>query len=589
MIVAAVLLCSFLIYKEWKRQNRARLLLRILSIILLVGSLLFLVIPITYQFTRTTNTKKLLLLTKGFENKLSKTERYFTLDSSVLQQVGSKRVKYLPDLPYYLRTHPEVSGLNVFGYGLSSDDLSNLRELSYEFQAAPEPSGFISVSWPNQVPLSSALNVQGVYDNKGNTPIQLLLEGAGSRLDSTTIAASQKTSFSLSTRPQQLGNAIYHLTVKRDDKQLTTEKIPFRTIEVPKMRIMVLASSPDFEFKFLRNWLFEDKYPAYFRTRISKDKFSTEQLNTAAKQAENFHASMFKEFDLIIADDEELAALPPSERATLNSRVSDGMGLLLRISEAKPVSSFGKLFLINAAVDSITTSIVPVITGDANKLKAIPASQPLFVEADPAKVSLVENAKGKILISSKLYGTGKIAATTISSTYSWMLAGASADYAKYWSHIINKTARKIEKKLIWQVKPQFPVTKEQGSIAFQTKTGSVLPKFTINKELRSTQQHPLLPFYWQSFGKMDHPGWNEFKVDDHASEEFFVYKPEDWTTVKLHGRLTENTAFAGCHNKDNTKQVDLTEKVTEEVSKWWFFGLFLISISFLWLEAKLLH
>jgi hypothetical protein len=589
MIIAAVLLCCYLIFKEWKRENRVRQLLRILAVILLVASLLFLIIPITRQSTKTTNSKQLQLLTKGFANKLLKNESYFTLDSSVLEELGPKQVKYLPDLSYYLRSHADVAGLKVFGYGLGSDELANLSNLSYAFKPATDAGGIQTVSWPNVLPATAALNVQGVYENKAGGPIQLVLEGAGSRLDSLTIAVNQKTTFNLSTRPKQFGKAIYHLIVKQGSKQLKTEKIPFTIIEKAKVKIMVLAASPDFEFKFLRNWLLENKYPAYFRTRISKDKFSTDAVNMAGKQSKNFSPSIFKDFDLVIADDEELAELSPAARISLNSEISNGMGLLVRLNEAKPISSFAKGFRMNATADSIPTSIALVLTGELTKLKAVPINQPFFVAADPDKAVLIESVKGSIFLSSKLYGTGTVAASTISSTYNWQLSGATGDYAQYWSHVINKIARKEQQLLSWRVNPQFPVVAERASITFQTKSDKPLPQFSVNKEVKSTQQHPLLPFSWQSSAWLDHPGWTEFKVDDQPAEEFFVYKPEDWTSVKIRYLQVKNEEFARNSSKKTAIQINNSFIVKEEVSKWWFFVLFLISICFLWFETKLLQ
>jgi acylphosphatase len=589
MIIAAILLCCFLIYKEFKRENKARLLLRILAVVLVVASLLFLIVPITQQSTRTRNPKKLLLVTPGFPNTLATNETYFTLDSSVLEALGASRVRYLPDLAYYLRSHPEVSAIKAFGYGLSADELAQIGKLSYEFEAAPEIGGVQSVSWPNVLPASTALNVQGIYDNRADASVQLILEGSGTKMDSLTIAAKEKTSFTLSSRPKQLGKAIYHLIVKQGSKELTREKVPFTIVESPKLRIMVLAASPDFEFKFLRNWLFENKYPAYFRTRISKEKFSTDAVNLKDKPASGFNGSMFKNFDLLIADDEELAALPATAKSILNTEVKNGLGLVVRINEAKPLSGFAKDFRLTGATDSITSTINPVLTGASAKLKAIPVNQPLFVGVTPEKVSLVENTKGNILVSSKLYGTGKVAASTIGSTYNWVLSGSTADYAQYWSYVINKTARKVEKTLSWKVKPLFPGLSEQVSLVFQTSSRQVLPAVLINKAAKSTQQHPLLPFYWQTKAWMEHAGWNTIKVDEHPAEDFFVYNPEEWTSVKQHDQVENNQKFSkrGQHNTEI--QANRIYIIKEELSKWWFFGIFLISIAFLWFETKILQ
>jgi hypothetical protein len=589
MITAAVLLCCFLIYKEWNRENRSRRLLRILAIVLLTASLLFLILPITTTSTKTSDTKKLLLLSPGFTNQVQSQESYYTLDSSVLEALGPKRVKYLPDLAYYLRAHPEVTGLRVFGGGLNNDDLLKIGDLSYEFEPAPDAGGIISVSWPHIIPASSALNVQGVYDNKADQAVRLILEGAGSRFDSVTIAKNQKASFNLTSRPKQLGKAIYHLQVKQGEQVLQTEKVPFQIVETPKVKVLVLAASPDFEYKFLRNWFFESKIPAYFRTRISKDKFSIDAVNMAGTKATAFSASMFKDFDLILADDEELAGLSPAAKGSLNTAVSNGAGLLVRVTENKLQSSFAKNFRVSAATDTITSTLVPVLSGEARKLKALPVSQPLFISTNPEQVGLVESLKGNILLSTKLYGQGKVSASTIGSTYNWALSGSKSDYAQYWSYVINKTARQTEQTLSWQVKPQFPSPEERTEIYFQTKLVKAIPGFTVNKEIESTQQHQLLPFYWQSTAWLNHPGWNNFKIEDKASEEFFVYGTKDWNSVKIAEITKKNKEFASKHRINTQNSEKRIDQVSEEVSRWWFFALFLISAGFLWFETKILQ
>jgi hypothetical protein len=41
----------------------------------------------------------------------------------------------------------------------------------------------------------------------------------------------------------------------------------------------MLSASPDFESKFLKNWLSENGYAVALRSAISKDKFNSEYIN----------------------------------------------------------------------------------------------------------------------------------------------------------------------------------------------------------------------------------------------------------------------------------------------------------------------
>jgi hypothetical protein len=58
------------------------------------------------------------------------------------------------------------------------------------------------------------------------------------------------------------------------------KKIPVFVESQATLKVLILSSSPDFENKFLKNWLFENQYVCAVRSAISKNKFSTEFLNS---------------------------------------------------------------------------------------------------------------------------------------------------------------------------------------------------------------------------------------------------------------------------------------------------------------------
>lgn len=586
IFLITILFCCFLIYQEIIRENKARRLLRVVAVIFLCLALLFLIVPLRIQSTSINNSTKLVLLTKGASKKDLKNDVYFSLDSSVLNEFGSSRIKYLPDLSYYLRAHPEVSTLKVYGYGLNSQELKNLESLHFEFEAPAQPDGIRSVSWPAVLSSSAALTIQGVFVNGSKNPVKLVLEGAGSRLDSLTIPTNSRQNFSLKAWPKQLGKAIYHLIAEQEDKQILAEDIPFKVIERPKLKILALSSSPDFEFKFLRNWLFENGYPAYFRTRISKDKFSTDISNFKIKAPASVSPSMLKGFDFVIADDEELAALSPGLRTALSAEVEKGLGLLVRVGEGKSISSFAKEFAIYPARDSLSESTIPVLKPESQQLAAIPLKEPLYIKPDHQELALVQNVKGSVLLSSKLDGIGLISVSTIGTTYNWVLSGKKDDYNQFWSYVINKVGRKTNDKLNWQVSPQFPIESEPASITFYMQSERPLPTLKVSNQIAPIKQHPLLPFYWQSSSLQTHSGWNQLMINNQPTGEFFVYKPKDWNSVQINNRIEENTILALKSFKGKQSQHPRLDTFHTEISKWWFFVLFMFSAAFLWLEAK---
>jgi len=589
MIIAVILLTCFLIYVEVRRVNKARLPLRLLATVLMALSFLFLIVPLRVKSPRTIIPGKLLLLTKGYPKNIPKNVKYFTLDSALLQELGANHITDIPELGYHLRTHPELSGLKVFGYGLSAAELKEVGDRSYEFQSAKVEDGVRSISWPSRLASSALLNVEGFYENTSNSTLKLVLEGLGTRMDSVLISPGQKRSFKLSCRPKQVGLAIYHLVVQEGSEEVSREPIPFTVFEPAKVKVMVLAAAPDFEDKFLRNWLLENKYPAYFRTRISKDKFSIDAVNIPGVQAPVFSASMFDNYDVIIADDEELAALPQIMQSRLRTAVTSGAGLMVRITEDKALSTFARRFRVQSSNDSLSSSVIPIISDEKIRLKPITANRPAFLVPSPEQLRLVENPAGKILLSNTIQGKGRVAATTIHTTYNWMLTGATADYARYWSAVLNKTARQAEKELNWSISPQFPTVSEELALSFQIQSHANLPRVLLNKPSVAVQQHPMLPFFWQSLVWPEQLGWNEFQIGDQPAEAFYVYGPQDWDGVKRQERIAANQEFALKSKKDVVKEAERTEIITEPISRWWFFGVFLIVVAFLWYETKILQ
>lgn len=587
MIIAAALLLLFLVYKEVKRVNRDRLFLRLLAVLLAVGALVCLAIPITYKVQRNTDPHVLRLLSKGADLSGLKDSSYFTTDSSVLL-AGGKHIKYIPDLAYYLQAHQDVNRIQVDGYGLKTEELNGLTGYAFDFHPAPSPEGIISCSWPRTLKQTAPLAVQGVYNNTGEKPVKLILEGLGSKLDSVMVKAHSQDHFSLKGQAQQLGKMTYSLKVFSGTDSLHQENIPFQVIASVKPRLLILSSFPDFEYKFLKNWLYENKYQVVYRTRISKDKFSTDQLNTPAVNAADLNTGMLGKFDLVIADDEELSALNPAAVSSLRTAVSQGLGLLIRMNDVKALSTFAKQFKLYQTADSGAKSFSPVLAGEPVVMKAIPGAPSFYLQPQPAEQSLVRDQAGKVLLSSGLYGNGKLAVSVIASTYHWILSGEAADYARFWSGVIGAVTRKEESVSNWTLAPVLPVIGEQVTINDETNTANGIPVLMVNQKVLSPVQHLSLPFVWRGTFWPEHTGWNELKMETQPVDYFFVYGHQDWQSLKQQERLLENLNYS--KKSDTTKENKgiQTEMIEKELSGWWFFALFLLSAAYIWFETKML-
>jgi hypothetical protein len=587
MIVAVICLLGFLLYKEIKRANRDRLFFRIAAVSIALSGLLFLIVPLTYKIRKNTAKNELQLLTEGATQPLTP-EHYFTNDSSVLRRYGIKQVSYLPDLSYYLRAHPEINQLKVYGYGLSATDLGQLKNYQYDFYPAASQAGVTSITWPAQLTEHDALTLQGTYNNTTGTPVKLLLEGLGTRLDSVVIKAEGKIPFTLQTQPKQLGKAVYHLRVIKAGDTLEKEEISFQVKAMEKTKILVLSSFPDFEYKFLKNWLFENHYQVIFRTRVSKDKFSEDQLNMQAVNSTVLTPSLLQQFDLVIADDEELASLNPAATAGLRAAVGNGLGLLIRLNALKSLSSLAKAFKTYAPTDSSAHSFSPVLAEGGKPLKPLLITQALYIQEGQNAEAVVKSPSGKTVSSTLAYGNGKITATALAATYNWMLTSRKTDYAQFWSHLIRKTVRKHELSDQLATLPDLPIAREELTLLFETDRNDSIPLLKINQTKVSPLQHNLLPFSWKATYWPAKAGWNKVQSAAGAQTEFYVFPKGAWKAVHTEQRLVQNLLQPKNLFTDTVKPELETETQEKEVSEWWFCLLFLLAAAYLWFETKML-
>jgi hypothetical protein len=586
MIIAAVLLLGFLIFKELKRENKAHLILRILAVAAAISALVLLVFPLKYEVSKNASPARLALLTTGADLGKLSDDAYFTTDSSILEKSGRKNIKYIPDLSYYLQSHPEINVVQVAGYGLSSRELNAVKDYSYHFEPADQPGGIIACNWPQTIRKTARLRVQGIYNNTKDESVRIVLAGTGSRLDSVTIKAKTKGRFSLESTAGHLGKAVYTVLALQGTDTLEKQKLPVIITEAKKIRILVLSSFPDFEYKFLKNWLFDHNYEVVFRTRISKDKFSTDQLNTSIN-ADELNTGTLSRFDGVIADEEELAKLNTPEAGALNAAINQGLGLLIRIVEEKTSSSFARKFTIVLHTDSLVKMTVPHFADETNNLQAI-ASVPLRVQLQPQQQALLKDKAGRVLMATGLSGGGKIVVSTVASTYTWMLSGQRDDYAKFWSRSINNTIRKQEQGQNWQTEPGLPVKAQQVKLVLQAAAGPRPPVVTVGKEKLLSVQNDVLPYSWRSIFWPEESGWNTLTLPESKRDFLFVYENNDWTSLKNQELLQQNILFAkNSVQKSHNEKLE-SENYKKEVSHWWFLTIFLISVTYLWFETKLL-
>lgn len=584
VLIICIAICIIAIRKELRRANRKHLSLRIGAVIIAAASLACIAIPISYQAdVVNTNQQEGILLTKGFNPDILssyKNNRLFTLDNHI-KQTYPKAV--LLDELSHLKVDSGIANLHILGNGLSEYQLSQLNHLPVTFHPQQIKEGLSSINWNSIFKTGDELQVRGSYKNPSTNKIKLLLEGLGTPLDSTFIKPGVTSTFELKNTPKVSGRAVYRLLTIVGSDTINNGSIPFQVINAEPLKVLMLTSSPDFESRFLKNWLSEKGYSVALRSAISKDKFRTEFINMPDISLENISNTVISKFDLLIGDLSALKALSSQNLSALKSPVTqNGFGLIIRADSVGGNSWLQNSFptAISQGRDTLASPIL--LQENTNALAPLSAGQ-AYIKLQEGIQALARNTHGHTLAATALTGNGKLVYTTINNTFSWALAGNKNDYGRFWSLLIQQAARKMQPIEQWDVITTIPSV--SSPVDLQLHSGSTdIAK--INGVVLSPVQNTLMPFEYHYQYLPKSTGWH-FNKAGNATAWCYVYADNEWQNLrKLKTQAdTRNYALSTPAKPDVTKPIQ--KKATILVSKIYAYILLLLACTFLWAEAKM--
>lgn len=585
IIIASVLLASLLVWKEVRRQQRAHLALRLIASLLAVAALACFILPVQYPVAATgSNGPEIVILTKGAnKNSLSPSAgiRVYTTDPSLV----TKNIQYLPDIPWFINQHPLVQQINIAGYGLSAYEQQWLEQqpVNMVYQSPAIPEGFIAADWPRQLHLGDVLEVQGVYHNTGKDSVKIVLSGLGTRFDSVAIGGDTSLSFSLHCKPAHLGNTLYELSATGADNKTMSEKLPVVLSPATNLQVLLLSSSPDFDNRFLVNWLYENKYKVTARHTVSKNKYGQEYLNTARQSLQTINTPLLEKMDVLVTDDQSLAALSANEKAALQAQVKNGMGLIIQADSTIAFSSFSQGFAIKKQLVSASAARPLKLAGQAAATAPILPGQWFAIESNHSDLPLVTDNNETVLVSAHLYGAGKVMVNTVSNTFNWILSGNRNDYAQFWSLLLHKAARAAQQENLWQQATDFPAIGSPVQLTLQAAPDRIPVIHTPGGKVYLSQQ-AALPDTWTGTWWPVDKGWQTISSGDTTS--LYIYETDDWAAAKAYNSINDNKAFANRQSLASNIKQETAEKRMAPVPPIIFFGIFLLCCGYLWIESK---
>lgn len=586
IIIASLLLVLFLVWKEIKRPAKAHLLLRLTASILAVAALACMVLPVSYSSRQSGQQfNAAIVLTPGYDKDslvaYKELERYTTYAA-----LANGDNTFVPDLSWFLSESTALNELHVFGHGLRDDELASLQlqGIKVHYHAPSPPSGFTAAGWPRQLHQGDWLEVQGSFHNTEQEKVKIVLTGLGSRFDSATIDGATTQTFRLRCKPAHLGSTVYGLEATRAGNSVVTEKMPVQVLPTSHLQVLLLASSPDFDNKFLSTWLYENEYQVAVRNTISKHKYGQQFLNREATSLQNISTSLLEKFDVVIADDAALVALNVSERTALITQVQKGLGLILQTDSAVSVNSFAAGWQIRKQPGSVVGARPLAMPAVFTTTTPLLPTQWLSIENNRRAQPLVMDDKGAVVVSSALAGAGKLVLNTVNNTYSWILNGNKGDYAQFWSLLLNKAARRSAQETRWQQVTAFPAVGSPVDLTLES-TAASMPVLETPDGRAPVAQHAWLPHAWTGTWWPVQCGWQPvYQQTD--SLLLFIFEQSDWASVRATGRIMANARYAAVSDSIVTSKDLAGGQTTKRLPPVIFFVVFLSCCSYLWVEGK---
>jgi hypothetical protein len=579
VIAMGVVLLVFICRKEFIRANKARLAWRMLASMIAVFCLVCMGLPVTFTPSGTPSGNQAILVTEG-------------ADEDSIQQFNKNRNQKL--IVYHTEDllsaeHQKYDSLHVFGYGISDDELQTLNTSKLIFHPVKIMNGIVAIDWNRKIEKGKELWIQGTYTNQSSSSILLVLNGFNIMLDSFSVPAKKEIFFRLHTIPKQNGKAVFTLSALHGKDTLEKEPIPIEVINPSPVKVLMLAASPDFENRFVKDWLSQNGYAVVAKTTISTNKFDKTFLNVGAVSIDRLTANLLDSFDVLLSDENALLSLSKPEQENIyNQVVRKGMGMIIRSDTIHPSKEwFAAPFQLYTLPGKQPTHLSVHITNGEMAPAILPVDQPLFIRYKNGMQPLVTDSVNNIITGMIAEGAGRIAFSTLNNTYNWQLSGNTKSYSYFWSDLLQKTARQKISETSFETSSLLPVEQESVSIVYGANDGTSQGLTVDGKKLALAQNGNLTDQWHGTYWPLK-PGWQLGVNEQGITNNWYVYDKYDWKYVKAQKKINATKQYV-----QNGGEITKNERVEEKglpvpVPLAYFFLPFIICCGFLWMERKIL-
>jgi hypothetical protein len=542
----AILLLLLFIYLDVKSRPKKLRWARFIALIVVIGSLLGLYAKL-YREIEPPNVQVAFITENADQS---------TIDS--LRKAGFLLVNSLEE---HEKTEASstISELVLVGDGLEEWELGKVGKVDAFFKSKELEEGIIDFD------MSAAVE-QSVLDLRFQLHVKeghdLVVSGSGIETKITKIGADEK-SVSMEVIPSISGYVTYQVDGIRMGDTLFSETIPLHVQQKAQPSVLMLASSPSFEFRALKNHLAESGYGIAERLQISTDLYHEAFTNMKERSISKLTNELLNDFQLIVLEGSSYNKLTNAEKQRIKSKLERGELGLLQIGRSK-------LDLISYKEESAKTF---ELRGENGKVRLNGSG---LEGGNPTeKVQLQNQNIGSVA----KFGLGRLAIPSFTDSYALKLQGETALYAEVWQKLLKNVLGSMEKETLFEV-ADFPRIDEPTTITIRSKEST--SEIRVEEMRLAPEEVWFTPNKWTATYWPKKRGWQTVTVNGENQAKFFVYNSADWALQK---RLKKQQLTEAYLNQA-VFPTESNDRIKEPISKWIFFGLFLAGISFLWIEQR---
>lgn len=514
------------------------------------------------------------------------------------------RVNGLLDTAQLPLREPNLTRLEVLGYGLSQDQWTSFpSDVQIDFDPPPV-NGFTNTRWKRTLSIGETLQVNGRYlHTQVDKVLHLrLLDPANNIVKDTPVIGSQF--FNLSVPVKARGNLEYRIQAWSGDKLLSEQPVPVTVNTPPPLGIMIEQSAPSFETRQLKDYAAANGHRVLVNSAISKGKSISQTANLPAGTETSLSPQTLASQDVLIMDGRALVDLPDTRKQWLIEAVEGGLGLLV-LADSVLLDNFDKLsrdlligFQLSPQPDP-EAEVIPRLVADPTLQwqEPLPA-QAISLSADNGEI-LVDDNRGNALVINRKAGMGNISISLIRQSHGWLTSGNMIDWSNYWSSVIASIAKPRDVSYLLHSGDSdfYRMNKRTAICALTTEEGmSVVIDPAVAEEQTTAIELKLAAddlnsarqcaYFWPQ-----NSGWHQVQLMSDISNSaldqtaIYIFQPYDWLAQQRAERAQATRVRAA--GTIAALAAKPQEQVTYAVSVFWPWLILVLSATLLWLERKL--